>query len=217
MPDNEKTDTPAGLDANRTVVVATNNEGKLREIRAIVGSILDGYDFIPIGELGDYPDPEETGMTFYENALIKADAALDATGLRMAIADDSGLCVRALGGLPGVFSARWAGAHGDDARNNGKLLDAMKDVPNGERQAHFHTTVVMVVREDDGTSTAIIGDGDCWGSIAWEPRGEDGFGYDPLFVLDDGTGRRMAELTADEKNAMSHRRKALEVLAKNLS
>lgn len=205
-----------GNDTDCIVVVATNNSGKLREIAAIVGGILSGYQFVPIGELGDYPDPEETGETFFENACIKANAALDATGLSMAIADDSGLCVSALGGAPGVLSARWADAHGNDAKNNEKLLDEMRGIPEGERQAHFHTTMVMIVRDENGVRRTISGDGECWGTIAHDPRGEDGFGYDPLFVLADGTGRRMAELTADEKNTISHRRRAMENLAENL-
>ena len=112
----------ASLDAKRTVVVATGNAHKLTEIEAILSEVMPGVRFVALGELGDFPDPVEDGSDFFENALIKARAALAETGLTMAVADDSGLCVDALGGAPGIFSARWAGEHGNDAANNQKLL-----------------------------------------------------------------------------------------------
>lgn len=200
------------LDAERTVVVATGNAHKVSEIEAILGPIMEGYRFCALGELGDFPDPVEDGDTFLANALIKARAALQETGLKIAVADDSGLVVDALGGAPGIFSARWAGEHGDDDANNEKLLREMTEVPDPERGAHFHSTVVLV--RADGR--VLTGDGDCPGRIGHERRGANGFGYDPLFLLDDVPGRTMAELSPDEKNRLSHRFRALEDLASKL-
>ena len=205
------------LDPTRTVVVATGNAHKLTEIEAILSTspALEGVRFVALGELGDFPDPVEDGETFFDNALIKAQAALDDTGLSMAVADDTGLCVDALGGDPGIHSARWAGTHGDDAANNEKMLAEMADVPDGERTARFHSTVVFVTRDEDGEEI-LSGNGDCEGTICRDLRGTNGFGYDPLFELADIPGRRMAELEPDEKNAISHRRRALDDLAAKL-
>lgn len=202
----------ASLDPARTVVVATGNAHKVTEIEAILSPVMDGMRFVALGELGDFPEPVEDGDTFAANALIKARAALAETGLPT-VADDSGLVVDALGGEPGIMSARWAGVHGDDARNNEKLMRLMADVPDGERTARFHSSVVLV--RPDGTSLA--GEGDCEGRIGREPRGTHGFGYDPLFLPDDTPGRTMAELEPDEKNAISHRFHALEALSALLS
>lgn len=204
-----------GLDPARTVVVATGNPHKVTEIEAILGPIMSDCRFVALGELGDFPDPVEDGDTFTANALIKARAALNETGLAMAVADDSGLCVDALGGAPGIYSARWAGEHGNDAANNQKMLREMAEVPEGERQAHFHSSVVLVTRDEDGEEV-LVGDGDCPGRIGFELRGSNGFGYDPLFLLDDIPGKTMAELTADEKNRISHRFRALQDLAAKL-
>ena len=201
----------ASLDAEKTVVVATGNAHKLTEIEAILSEVMPGVRFVALGELGDFPDPVEDGSDFYENALIKARAALAETGLSMAVADDSGLCVDALGGAPGIFSARWAGEHGNDAANNQKLLRELADVDDAERTAHFHSSVVLV-RGDE----VLRGDGDVCGSIGREPRGENGFGYDPLFWPTETPGRTMAELTPDEKNHLSHRYHALKDLAAKL-
>ena len=203
------------LDPEKTIVVATGNAHKLSEIEAILGQIMDDCTFVALGDLGDYPDPEEDGETFYDNALIKAQAALDETGLRMAVADDSGLCVDALGGAPGIHSARWAGAHGNDEANNDKLLAEMADVSEAERTARFHSTVVLVSRDEDGEEI-LAGNGDCEGTIAYDRRGTNGFGYDPLFNLADIPGKRMAELEPEEKNAISHRRRALDDLVSKL-
>ena len=203
------------LDPEKTVVVATGNAHKLTEIEAILGQIMDDYRFVALGDLGDYPDPEEDGETFYDNALIKAQAALDETGLRTAVADDSGLCVDALGGAPGIHSARWAGVHGNDDANNDKLLAEMANVPEAERTARFHSTVVLVSRDEDGEEI-LAGNGDCEGTIAYDRRGTNGFGYDPLFNLADLPGKRMAELEPEEKNAISHRRRALDDLVDKL-
>ncbi len=206
------------FDPKRTVVVATGNAHKLAEIRSILGAspALEQMDFVALGELGNFPDPEENGKTFFENALIKARAALDQTGMCMAVADDSGLVVDALDGAPGIFSARWAGEHGNDEANNNKLLAQMEDVPNNMRTARFHSSVAFVSRDEDGEEV-LCGEGDCEGSIAHDKRGNNGFGYDPLFELADIPGKRMAELEPDEKNAISHRRRALDDLVAKLA
>lgn len=200
-----------GLDPSRTVVVATGNPHKVTEIEAILSEALPDVRFVALGELGDFPDPVENGADFFENALIKARAAVDETGLPMAIADDSGLCVDALDGAPGIFSARWAGEHGNDDANNDKLERLMADVPDEKRGARFHSTVVLV-RGDE----VLRGDGDCEGAIGHERRGGNGFGYDPLFLPADTPGKTMAELSPAEKNAISHRFHALEDLAAKL-
>ena len=199
------------LDPERTVVVATGNAHKVVEIEAILAPAMPGARFVALGELGDFPDPVEDGETFFENALIKARAAQKETGLAMAVADDSGLCVDALGGEPGIYSARWAGEHGNDAANNERLMREMANVPDAERAARFHSSVVLVRGEE-----VLRGDGDCEGRVGHEPRGEHGFGYDPLFLPDDTPGRTMAELTLEEKNLISHRFHALEDLAAKL-
>ena len=205
------------LDATATIVVATGNAHKLTEIQAILGvsPALEGFRFVALGELGSFDDPVEDGADFFENALIKARAALDETGLCMAVADDSGLCVDALGGAPGIMSARWAGEHGNDAANNEKLLREMADVPDASRTARFHSTVVLVTRDEDGEEV-LRGDGDVEGRIAHDLRGSNGFGYDPLFDLADVPGKRMAELLPNEKNAISHRFFALQDLSAKL-
>lgn len=199
------------LDPASTVVVATGNAHKVVEIEAILSPAMPGARFVALGELGDFPDPEENGGTFFDNALIKARAALVETGLSMAVADDSGLCVDALGGAPGIFSARWAGEHGNDAANNERLMREMADVPDPERTARFHSSVVLV-RGDE----VLRGDGDCEGVVGREPRGDHGFGYDPLFLPSETPGLTMAELTLEQKNLISHRFHALEDLASKL-
>ena len=200
------------LDPNRTVVVATGNAHKVVEIEAILAPALPGVRFLALGELGDFPDPVEDGADFYENALIKARAAQAATGLPLAVADDSGLVVDALGGAPGIYSARWAGEHGNDAANNLKLVAQMAGVSDEARTARFHSSVVLVRGE-----AVLRGDGDCEGRVGHEPRGTNGFGYDPLFWPDDTPGRTMAELDLAEKNRISHRFHALQDLAAKLA
>lgn len=194
----------ATLDPARTVVVATGNAHKLVEIEDILGRVLPDVRFVALGQLGDFEDPEENGATFAENALIKARAAVQETGLT-AVADDSGLVVDALGGEPGVFSARYAGVHGDDAANNAKLLDRLAGVSEGDRAARFMSVVALVY--PDGRE--LTGTGACEGVIGFEGRGDHGFGYDPLFLPDDTPGKTMAELEPEEKNAISHRFHAL--------
>lgn len=201
----------SGLDPEHTIVVATGNAHKVTEIEAILGPHMPGVQFVALGQLGDYPDPVEDGETFTENALIKARAALAEVGFA-AVADDSGLCVDALAGEPGIFSARWAGEHGNDAANNQKLMARMADVPAPERTARFHSSVVLVRRD----GTYLVGQGDCEGTIGIEPRGNHGFGYDPLFLPQETPGKTMAELSPAEKNQISHRFHALEDLASQL-
>lgn len=203
------------LDPTKTVVVATGNAHKVTEIEAILQKSLPDVHFVALGELGSFDDPEETGETFTQNAFIKAQAALAATGLTMAVADDSGLCVDALDGAPGIYSARYAGEHGNDHANNLKLLEALKDTPKEERTAHFHSSVVFIERDEDGEEV-LVGEGECPGLIGFEPKGEHGFGYDPLFLPKDAPGKTMAELLPQEKNEISHRFHALQDLAQKL-
>ena len=200
------------LDPARTIVVATGNMHKLTEIEAILSQVLPDMRFVALGQLGDFEDPEETGATFLENALIKAEAAVAQTGLS-AIADDSGLVVDALDGEPGVYSARYAGVHGDDAANNEKLLEKMTDVADGERTARFMSVIALV----DASGVVRSGTGACEGMIGREGRGDHGFGYDPLFLPADTPGKTMAELTPEEKNAISHRFHALQDLVEQLA
>lgn len=200
------------LDPQATIVVATGNLHKLTEIEDILAPVLPGVRFVALGQLGDFPDPEETGTTFLENALIKAEAAVAETGLS-AIADDSGLVVDALDGEPGVYSARYAGVHGDDAANNAKLLANMAGVADADRTARFMSVVALI----DASGAVLTDTGSCEGRIGHEGRGEHGFGYDPLFLPDGTPGRTMAELEPAEKNAISHRFHALQDLSRQLT
>lgn len=200
------------LDPARTIVVATGNAHKLVEIEDILSRVLPDVTFVALGQLGDFDDPEETGTTFLENALIKAEAAVEQTGMS-AIADDSGLVVDALDGEPGVYSARYAGVHGDDAANNAKLLKNLTEVPEAKRTARFMSVVALV----DASGMVLTGTGACEGTIGFEGRGENGFGYDPLFLPVDTPGKTMAELTPAEKNAISHRFHALQDLSSQIA
>lgn len=190
------------------LVLASGNPGKLREIRAIMEPL--GVVVLPAAELGFDQEVAETGDTFEANALLKARAVCAALG-RPALADDSGLAVEALGGAPGVYSARYAGEKADDASNNQKLLEALARVPIERRQAAF-VCVMACVRPDGAELTT---EGRLTGVIAERPAGEGGFGYDPLFLIP-GDGRTVAQLSAGEKNAISHRGRALARLAKLL-
>lgn len=201
----------ATLDPEHTVVVATGNAHKLVEIETILGAAMPGVRFVSIKQLGDFEDPEENGTTFTENALIKARAAVAETGFS-AVADDSGLMVDALNGEPGVYSARYAGVHGDDAANNEKLLHNLEGIAEDNRTARFCSTVALVYA--DGSYK--VGEGTCEGIIGFEGRGSYGFGYDPLFLPVDTPGKTMAELTPDEKNTISHRFHALQDLVSKL-
>ena len=188
--------------------MASGNAGKLREIARIL-SDLD-IEVVPQSDFG-VSDAEETGTTFVENALIKARHAAESTGLP-AIADDSGIAVDALGGRPGVYSARYAGADATDADNNARLLEELEGIPEAERGAAFHCVACFVI---PGQDEPIIAEGEWRGRILAEPQGEGGFGYDPLFLVPE-LGCSSAELSAEEKNRRSHRGKALRELAQKL-
>ncbi len=187
-------------------ILATANPDKAREIV----QILSAFELLPRPE--SVPEVEETGETLTDNALLKAQALVDATG-QPAIADDTGLEVAALGGAPGVYSSRYSGEHATYADNVAKLVGAMRAVPIGERQARFRTVAVAVW--PDGRRQ--IAEGVVDGVIAPEPRGHNGFGYDPVFIPSDGDGRTMAELSPEEKNAISHRGRAFAALAELLA
>lgn len=202
-------------------IAATNNKGKMAEIRRILERM--GHTVQSQREAGITLEPEENGTTFAENAKIKAKAICKASG-RPTIADDSGLCVDALGGAPGVYSARYSGVHGDDEANNDKLLAELADVPNEKRSAHFASCVCVYM--PDGRCA--VYEGTCPGRIGFERKGSNGFGYDPLFIPDyvgiagkndsviNQEGRSYAELTADEKDAVSHRGRAMEKMESEL-
>ena len=188
------------------IVVASGNKAKLREI----AQIFQGYEIVSMQEAGFAEDIEENGATFEENALIKARAVSRALGVS-ALADDSGICVEALGGAPGVYSARFCGRHGDDAANNALLLEKLKDVPQDRRRAYFESCVALCFA--DGRE--ITASGRTYGRILEKAEGEGGFGYDPLFYSDE-LGMSFGLASAEEKNAVSHRGKALAALAEKL-
>ncbi len=195
-------------------MLATGNQGKVAELRALLALHLD-LSRISLLTPRDWPSalPEvsEDGVTFAENALLKARALANATGL-VALADDSGLCVDALGGRPGIYSARWAGPEATDSDRNMHLLSEMHDVPMEQRQAHYVCAIALAA-PDGQFATA---EGVCSGLILVEPAGDGGFGYDPLFLLPQFQ-RTMAELTAEEKNRVSHRAKAITKIASALA
>ena len=191
------------------VVLATRNQGKVRELRALTEGM--GLDIVGLDAFPQVGDIEETGETFADNALLKARAVCAATGL-LALADDSGLAVDALEGGPGVRSARFAGEKATDADNNAKLLSAMAEVPDGKRSCRF----VSVIAACGPDGRELVAEGAWEGAVAREPKGQGGFGYDPLFV-DAASGRTAAELTPEEKNARSHRGQALRRLLRRWS
>ena len=192
----------------KKLVIATRNPGKIVEFRRILNELSDGaVELIGTDEFPDLVDVEETGTTFAENALLKARYTAKATGLP-AIADDSGLCVDALGGNPGLFSARWAGVHGNDKANVTKVLDELVEVPDTQRGAHFICVAALVM--PDGREA--LTEGFFHGSILHEPVGDNGFGYDPIF-LPLGMSISCAQMSAQEKDAISHRGKSLRAIA----
>ena len=192
------------------LVLASGNAGKLAEFNRLLADA--GIEVVAQQTLG-VADAEETGLTFVENALLKARHASRHTGLP-ALADDSGLCVDALGGAPGLYSARYAGVHGDHAANIAKLLGELDGLPEARRNAHFHCTLVLVRHADD--PDPLIAQGRWHGQILTAPRGAGGFGYDPVF-LDPAHGVSAAEMPAALKNAISHRGQALAELRKQLT
>ncbi len=191
------------------VVLATGNAGKVRELASLLSDF--GLDVVAQTELG-VESAEETGLTFIENAILKARHAAQITGLP-AIADDSGLAVDALGGAPGIYSARYAGGDASDQQNLEKLLDALKDVPDAERKARFHCVLVYMRHADD--PTPLVCHGSWPGVIARQAAGNGGFGYDTIFFVP-AEGKTAAELTHEEKSAISHRGQALKLLLEAL-
>ena len=188
------------------LLLATRNPGKLAELQRLLESAVSGVAVVGLRDVPEYPEAPETGATFAENALLKAREAVRYTGLP-AVADDSGLTVDALNGMPGVLSARWSGRHGDDPANTALLLGQLADVPDERRGAAFVCAAAVVTLE--GAERVLERS---WrGQVVREGRGSNGFGYDPVF-LPDGLERTAAELTAAEKDALSHRGQAFAAL-----
>lgn len=195
----------------KKVVIASNNAHKVSEIKAALN--FEGWEFYTLKELGIVSEPEETETTFEGNARIKAVAAHEAAGCA-ALADDSGLAVDYLDGVPGVYSSRYAGVDGDDAANNTKLFDALNDVPDEKRTARFVCTLVFI--DEDGTE--VTARGTIEGRIGHELKGSEGFGYDPLFLPDEFKGEKtLAEVSQAEKNTISHRGNALRNLKEKIA
>jgi XTP/dITP diphosphohydrolase len=193
---------------SHTLLLATRNKGKIEEFGRILQAIAPGQiNLVGLDQFPELHDVVEDGISFEENALKKAREMSIATGLA-AIADDSGLCVDYLGGDPGIYSARWAGLHGDDAANIEKVLDQLRDVPDEKRGAHF--TCVAALYLPDGRSHCEAGE--FQGTILRTPRGDKGFGYDPIF-LPHGFTQSSAEMSAEAKDAISHRGKSLRAIA----
>ena len=195
--------------ATPRLVLASGNPGKLAELRDLLGGT--GYALHAQSEF-DVRDVEETGATFIENALSKARHAARATGLP-ALADDSGLCVDALGGAPGLYSARYGGEHGNASRNIARLLDELRDVGDAQRSAHFYCVLVLLRAPDD--PQPLIAEGEWQGRILHAPRGDRGFGYDPVF-FDPENACSAAELDPAVKHLISHRGRALSELKQRL-
>ncbi len=194
-------------DVSRRILVASRNPKKLRELRRVLAdSGVVGLELVGLDEVPTFPETPETGATFEANAVVKARVGAAASGLPC-VADDSGLEVDALNGMPGVLSARWSGRHGDDLANTVLLLGQLADVPDDRRAARFVSACALATPEGDETVVR----GEWTGTIAREPHGDGGFGYDPVFVPTDQT-RSAAQLTSEEKDAASHRGRALRLL-----
>ena len=195
------------------VLVASRNNKKLRELNRVLDAAgVTGIELVNLSDVPEYPETPETGADFADNARIKTSDGVRETGL-VTIADDSGLAVDELRGMPGVLSARWAGAHGDDAANNRLLLAQLSDTPDERRGAHYVSVCVMQLPEElaaaAGMETEYVAEGAWHGTIAREEQGEGGFGYDPLFLPAEEPGKSAAELTPERKDELSHRGKAL--------
>ena len=186
------------------IALASNNAGKVREFNELLGH---QHELVTMADLG-IESPEETGLTFIENAILKARFVAEHTDLPT-LADDSGLCVPALGGAPGLYSSRYAGEPGNHQHNVAKLLENMQSLTGQDRQAYFYCIVVYLQTATD--PAPLIGEGRWHGIILDKPRGQGGFGYDPIFGADDGK-LSSAELDAATKNKLSHRRQALQAL-----
>ncbi len=191
------------------IILATKNKGKIREFREALAEI--GWEGVPLSEVADVAEPEETGMTFMENALQKARAYAEAVGMPV-LSDDSGIIADVLGDEPGIYSARYAGVHGDDEANNQKLIERLRPYSGDDRRAHYVCAVALVF--PDGQS--VTAEGTCEGILRDFYAGTGGFGYDPLFYLPQ-FGKTMAEISLAEKNSISHRGKALRKLIEKLS
>jgi len=193
---------------SQKLLLATRNQGKIVEFRRILDALAPGeIELVGLDQFPNLHDVDETGTTFQENALLKAREMSEATGLP-AIADDSGLCVDALNGDPGIYSARWAGEHGNDRANLEKVLDQLKDVPDEKRTGYFICVAALYLP----SGFTHCEEGRFLGTILRSPVGENGFGYDPIFQPD-GLSISSAQMSADEKDAMSHRGKALRAIA----
>ncbi|MGR8010302.1 RdgB/HAM1 family non-canonical purine NTP pyrophosphatase [Streptomyces hypolithicus] len=188
------------------LILATRNAGKITELHAILADAGLTHDLVGADAYPEIPDVKETGVTFAENALLKAHAMAQATGLP-AVADDSGLAVDVLGGAPGIFSARWAGTHGNDEANLHLLLAQLSDIEAPHRTAHFACAAALAL--PDGTERVV--EGRLTGTLRRTPTGTNGFGYDPI-LQPTGESRTCAELTPSEKNAISHRGQAFRAL-----
>jgi XTP/dITP diphosphohydrolase len=193
------------------VVLATRNLHKIAELARILEESRLLIELVGVSAFADVPDVAETGATFAENALLKAHAVAKATGLP-AVADDSGLCVDALAGMPGVLSARWSGRHGDDLANLRLVLDQLEDVPDDRLGAAFHCSAALAL--PDGEEH--VAEGHWPGRLTRVPRGENGFGYDPIFVPE-GESRTSAEMPDQDKDAASHRGRALRALVPTIA
>ena len=188
------------------LLLATRNAGKLTELQRLLETAVPGVEVVGLRDVPEYPEAPETGATFEENALLKAREAVRYTGLA-SVADDSGITVDALNGMPGILSARWSGRHGDDPANTALLLGQLADVPDERRGAAFVCAAALVL--PDGTERVLRRE---WrGVVIREPRGSNGFGYDPVFVPE-GLDRTSAELEPAEKDAASHRGQAFAAL-----
>ncbi|KAA6454572.1 XTP/dITP diphosphatase [Bacillus atrophaeus] len=192
----------------KEAIIATHNPGKVKEFKDILAP--KGYDVKSLADIGFLEEIEETGHTFEENAVLKAEAVAKAVN-KMVIADDSGLSVDNLGGSPGVYSARYAGEQKDDTANINKVLQELKGIEKEQRTARFRCALAVSI---PGEETKTV-EGHVEGYIAEEPKGENGFGYDPIFIVKD-KDKTMAELTSDEKNKISHRANALKKLSQLL-
>jgi XTP/dITP diphosphohydrolase len=202
---------PTGPAARPMLVLATSNPHKLAELTRILQAERLDVDLVGLEAFDGAPDVAETGATFVANALLKARAIAEFTGLP-AVADDSGLCCDALNGMPGVLSARWSGRHGNDEDNLRLVLGQLSDVPDERRGAHFYCVAALVRPSGEETLSA----GSLRGRLTREPRGGNGFGYDPIF-MPDGDQRTTAEMTAAEKDAISHRGQAFRGLAEAIA
>lgn len=192
----------------RTIIIATKNKGKAKEFKQLFNTF--GYEIKTLLDFPEIEDVPETGATFAENAYQKAIAIQEKLNT-IVLADDSGLEVDALDGKPGIYSARFAGEHGNDKKNNQKLIEELEGLSSSERKANFHCSLVMVGPNKEPLHV----EGNVYGQILEEERGNHGFGYDPLFYMDE-FGQTMAELPSDKKNEISHRAQAIKKLRSHL-